>query len=247
MAFTKWTDYREELENGESYSKRVTGSRHITMSALIEKDGALRAFPPKASEKAFPVFCTLDATAGGKFFETLEGIYPQKGWEFSCEMHHGRAKLAKIFFGEYEKVREKQRKAVEREVALRDFCEQIITDMHAEVEFFVEGDDEVSREIREGALVGDRYQHIAIVQYYGEEIVCHPQPLWERIEEDVTYEFFRLNDDRIFAVKSVNEMAPVEGRNYTAYKLAKMTIQFSPLNLAEKEKLVELEVRPLAP
>ena len=108
MSFTKWTDYRRELPDGQSYSERTTGSGHITLSALVQADGRLRAFPPRAAERAYPLFVIFNATAGGKWTELNEGVYPSKGWDYSREMHHGRAKLAQIFFERYGEIRTKQ-------------------------------------------------------------------------------------------------------------------------------------------
>lgn len=101
--FTKWTDYVEKLPHGQSYSERITSSGHITVSAKINTDGSLEAFPPRGAEKAYPVFLMLDASAGGKISESFQGKYPQKGWELPAGIHKGRAVLWQIFLGLYSK------------------------------------------------------------------------------------------------------------------------------------------------
>jgi len=114
--FTNWKDYTKESEVG-SWSQRVTGSGHVTVSAILLADGQLKAFPPRAASNAFPVFCVLDATASGKFSEDLSGVYPSKGWELPASVHHARAKLWQIFLGLYSGVRENQVAIAQRENA----------------------------------------------------------------------------------------------------------------------------------
>jgi len=99
-----WKDYVVALPDGQSYSKRITSSGHITVSALVTLEGKLEAFPPRAGKKAFPVFITLDASSRGRIGETSQGKFPQKGWNLSSTTHKGRGRLMNIFMDLYKEI-----------------------------------------------------------------------------------------------------------------------------------------------
>ena len=80
-------------------------SGHITISALINRDGTLKAIPPKDGSNAHPVFVTLEATAGGKIYIMKQGYFHKNGLELSAIVNQGFGKLLKIFADIYQDVR----------------------------------------------------------------------------------------------------------------------------------------------